>query len=153
MPGPSIFREISEAGSSELYGLYRGFLVPETHAPPLECGFDNWDAGDVLQIEYWVQLPLTSEASGSLFQAQISLDGGDTWQAVSGSRLQITATTTSVSASISIELPSRPIVRLYTPGIDCGSGPEGATVVLRTIRWAAGTYRAPGRLIPPLTGA
>lgn len=152
LAGPSVFREISESSSTELYGRYSGFLVPASLALPLECGFDNWDAGDVLQIEYWVQLPDNARPT-ALFQVQISLDGGDTWQAVTGSRSSLTSMMTAVGASISIALPTRPLVRLYTPGVDCGPGPEGATVVLRTVRWAQGTYQARGRLVPPLTGA
>lgn len=153
LAGPSVFREISEASSSELYGEHRGFVVPATNEPPLECGFEDWEAGDALQLDYWVQIPESGRTSPITLQAQISLDAGLTWQAVSGLRTVVTCMMTSVGASISIELPSRPIVRIYTPGMDCGPGPEGATVVLRAVRWAAGTFRPRARLVPPLRGA
>lgn len=150
-PGPSVFREISEASSTELYGTHAGFLVPAVGQPPLECSFLEWEDGDVLQLDYWLQIPLRER--GAFFQAQVSLDAGQTWQGVSGARVFLLTSVTSVSASISVPLPNRPLVRLYTSGVDCGPGPEGGTVVLRCTRWTAGTFRAGGRLIPPLTGA
>jgi hypothetical protein len=158
--GPSAFLEISESGSTELYGAHpHGFACVATGGAPIQCSFSDWQPGDILQIDFWVQLAMNDPSPGTLIvQAQISTNGGSEWHAVSGARAAL-GEAMSASASSSIELPAPegsapPLVRLhvshsYKNGPDYGPGPEGATLLLRSVRWAPGTYYARGRLTPP----
>lgn len=159
--GPSVFLEISESGSTELYGTHpHGFACVASGGAPIQCSFKDWQPGDVLQIDFWVQLAFVERVyPGRLFvQAQLSTNGGSEWHAVTGARAQL-GTELSASASCSVELPapegsSPPLVRLnvshsYQGTLDYGPGPEGTTLLLRCTRWAAQTYRATGRLTPP----
>lgn len=160
--GPSVFLEISESGSTELYGKHtHGFACLSSGGAPIQCWFQDWKPGDILQIDFWVQLAYVEGAVGRIIvQAQISTNGGSEWHAVSGARVQL-GTELGASASSSIELPapegsSPPLVRLHVSHSwqsepDYGPGPDGATLVLRCTRWAKGTYSVAGRLIPPRT--
>jgi hypothetical protein len=159
--GPSVFLEISESGSTELYGTHpHGFAAITSGGAPIQCWFRDWQPGDVLQVDFWVQLACEGGPGRLIVQAQISTNGGSEWHAVSGARAQL-GSELGASASSSIELPapegsSPPLVRLhvshsYQGTLDYGPGPEGATLLLRCTRWAAKTYSATGRLTPPRT--
>jgi hypothetical protein len=160
--GPSVFLEISESGSTELYGTHpHGFAAITSGGAPIQCWFRDWQPGDILQVDFWVQLAFVEGTTGRLIvQAQISTNGGSEWHGLSGARAQL-GTELGASASSSVELAapegsSPPLVRLhvshsYQGTLDYGPGPEGATLLLRCTRWAAKTYSATGRLTPPRT--
>ena len=160
--GPSAFLGISESASTELYGAHpSGFACVASGGAPIQCSFSDWRPGDLLQIDFWVQLAAPDSNSGALIvQAQISTNGGSEWHAVSGARLAL-AGALSASASSSVEVlasegSAPPLVRLHVShtrhhSADYGPGPEGATLLLRCIRWAQGTYSARGSLTPPRT--
>jgi hypothetical protein len=161
--GPSVFLEISESGSTELYGTHpHGFAAITSGGVPIQCWFQDWQPGDILQIDFWVQLaPLEDRPGRLIVQAQISTNGGSEWHAVSGARTQLGQGALGASASCSVELPapegsSPPLVRLHVSHswqgmLDYGPGPDGATLLLRCTRWARKTYSATGRLTPPRT--
>lgn len=153
--GPSVFREISESGSTELYGAHpQGFACRAHGEAPIQCAFHGWDEGDILQIEFWCQALSTQRKGSILIEAQVTLDGGASFHGVSGARLQLAPGIFSASASSSIALPTEPQVRLFaaqydSQAIDYGDGPEGSTLVLRCTRWTAGTYQPTAELRPP----
>lgn len=159
--GPSALHEISESGSTELYGSHpSGFACLAHGAPPIQCSFKDWQPGDILEIEFWVQLALSDPSGSLIVQAQLSTNGGSEWHAISGARAAV-AVAMSASASSSVALPALegsapPLVRLHAAHSwkgfpDYGPGPEGATLLLRCTRWAAGTYEPTGKLTPPRT--
>ncbi len=160
--GPSAFLEISESGSTELYGHHPpGFACVASGGAPIQCSFADWKPGDILQIEFWVQLAMIDSYPGTLIvQTQISTNGGSEWHGVSGARAALGgALSASASSSILVPTPegsAPPLVRLHVShsvqnGADYGPGPEGATLLLRCIRWASGTYAPRGSLTPPRT--
>lgn len=154
--GPSFLLGISECASGELYGQQlHGFACVTTGGAPLQCSFGDWDDGDILEIAFDVQrCGMTARV---VAQAQLSTNGGSEWHGVSGARIESGAQSASGHASIALPRPpdSAPVlVRLHVTqldanGPDYGPGPEGATLLLRCTRWAAGTYSAAGRLTPP----
>lgn len=159
--GPSVFLGVSESGSTELYGFHpQGFALIASEGAPIQGSFSDWQPGDVLEVSFWVQLSVAPPRP-IIIQAQLSTNGGSVWHAVSGARLALSPGSLSASASSSVEVTlsdgaAPPLVRLHVTqldanGPDYGPGPEGSTLLLRSTRWAAGTYSATGKLTPPRT--
>lgn len=157
--GPSVLLEISESSSSELYGKHSpGFALVASGAEPIQCSFSGWDDLDILQLDFWCQLAVLDAYSGRhVIQAQLSTNGGSEWHGISGARVVCDGHSTSASSSIALPMPEgafAPLVRLYVAHlasneVDYGPGPEGATLLLRCVRWQRGTFGARGRLVPP----
>lgn len=159
--GPSVFLGASESGSAELYGFHpQGFALIASGGAPIQSSFPDWLPGDVLEVGFWVQMS-ASPPRPLILQAQLSTNGGSEWHAISGARLMLAPGSLSASASSSVALTlaagaAPPLVRLHVTqldanGPDYGPGPEGSTLLLRSTRWAAGTYSATGKLTPPRT--
>lgn len=154
-PGPSFFLAVRESGSTELFGVQPdGFACDPATQFPIQCAFDGWDPGDILAIEFYGQIVSRALPCSFLLQAQVSLDGAATWHGVRGARAHLSEQSFSVSAASSVALDSEPLVRLLVTaycgtGPDYGPGPEGSSLVLRCVRYRAGTYNALGQLTPP----
>lgn len=151
--GHSFFLGVAESSSGELLGSYApGFIRSQGGLQFLECAFSAWEPGDVLSIDFWLQLLSQTRRGPVLCEAQVSLDLGTTFHGLA--RTQASAAINSASASGSVVLPSAPLVRLfvtqYDGPVDFGPGPEGSTALLRAFRWKAGTFDARGQLRPPL---
>ena len=133
------------------HGFVRG---PEA---PLQCGFEGWDLGDILVADYFIALEHGHPYAGICkYQVQVSFDSGSTWYAVRGSNASIGFGGFGASASASVALELRPLVRLHAAPygsdenrLDYGSGPDGSSVTLRCYRTRAGTYEPAGALVPP----
>lgn len=129
------------------------FITRNGSGDPIECTFSDWNAGDILYVDFQVStksddgLPL-----GQLVWPQYSLDGGTTWVFLSpqlGNSTGISGTLTQDSAAgfVSIALASNPLVQIgcfNSTGNITIDPAIGLVATLRCERFAAGAYTPTG---------
>ncbi len=151
--------EISESLSTGDYFAAFDFALAANGGAFIECTFADWNPGDLLEAEFWATWKMfdTDPATAQMCVV-VSLDAGANWFIVRPACTVFHApagtsdTITSMAASASVSLATKPIVRLGFLNIeglmfiDYGSNACGIT--LRCKRYPAGSFSTLAQLVP-----